>query len=115
MNGGAVAFGHLDHAGAEVAADPDHHLIARLDQIGDAGLHPCAAGARHGEGELVGGPEDVLEHAPGVIHDGQVLGIEVAEGGFGQSGKDAGADIARAGAHEDAFGRVDFGIFGFHS
>ena len=81
---GAVALGHVRHPRAEHAGHADDRLVARLGQVGDAGLHAGAAGAGDRQRELVLGPEHLLQEAARLVHDREVLRIEVAERRRGQ-------------------------------
>src|SRR6266852_7191919 len=66
---GARALGHIRHTLAKHAVDADHHFVARLDEVDDAGLHAGAAGAAHRKGKSVLGTEQTPEHVLRLVHN----------------------------------------------
>ena len=109
VDGGAAALHHVLHAGAEDAVDADDDFVARLDEIGGDALHARHARAADGEGERVLRAEDLAQQLAGLVHDGDILRVEVAEGRGGQGAQDALGNWAGAGAKEDAFGGIQLG------
>ena len=99
---GPGALGDVDHPAAEDAVDADEHLVARLDQVDDHGFHPRRAGAGDRHREPVLGLEDVPQQVLRLVHQGDELGVEVPEQRHPQRREDAGVDLARAGAEEQA-------------
>ena len=93
---GAAAAGHVAHALAEQAVDPDHHHVARSDRVDEGGFHAGRSGARHRQGEGVGRLPHGAQPVAGLVEDADELGIEVAEHGPGQPGRGFGVGIARA-------------------
>ncbi len=100
----AVPLGHVGHPSAERAGDADDHVVARLGQVGHAGLHAGAAGPRHRERQPVLGPEHLLQKPARLVHDAQVGGVEVAQRRRGQRRQHARRDRARPRAEQDALG-----------
>ena len=84
MDRGAAAFHHLFHPCAEEAVDADEDFVARLDQIGGQALHARHAGAAEREGERVLGAEHLPQQFAGLVQDGEILRVEVAEGRRGE-------------------------------
>lgn len=97
------------HALPEQPGDADEHFVARLHHIAQRRLHPRAAGARDGQGEVVLGLKDVTQQLHGAVGDGEKLGVEVPDHRRGHRAQDAGINIARAGAHQDSLGWSEFG------
>src|ERR1035438_2026956 len=106
MDLGAATIHHVLHPGAEDAVDADDDFIARLDQVAGDAFHAGHAGAANGEGERVFGAEDLAQQFAGLVHDGDILGVKVADRGRGHSAQDALGDRTWAGSHEDAFGGI---------
>jgi len=64
------------HPRAEHAVDAHHRFVAGLEQVDHAASMPHCR-ARHRDRQLVARLEDELQQAPRLVHDAQVLGIEV--------------------------------------
>ena len=101
---GAAAFHHVLHAAAEDAVDADDHFVARLDEIDGDAFHARHAGAADGKGERVLRAENLAQHFAGLVHDGEILRIEVAERRRAERAQHALRHRAGAGAKKDAFG-----------
>ena len=106
VDDGASAFHHVLHAGAEHAVDADEHLVAGLDEVDRAALHPGHAGAAHGKRQRVLRLEDLAEHRAGVVHEREVLRIEVPERGGAERAEHAVRDGAGTGTGQDALSRL---------
>ena len=98
MDRGAATLHHVLHPGAEDAVDADDDLVARLDQVGGDAFHARHAGAADGEGERVLRAEDLAQQLAGLVHDGDILRIKVADGRRGQGAQHALGNRAWAGA-----------------
>ncbi len=107
MDGRAATFHHVLHARAEDAVDADDHFVAGLDEIGSDAFHARHAGAADGEGERVLRAKDLAEHLAGLVHDGEILRIKVAERRRSHCAQDALRNGAGAGAEQDTLRRVD--------
>ena len=103
----AIALGDIFHAGAEDTVLDHDHLVAALDQVGDARLHAGAAGARHREGQRILRPHHLAQQVAHGVHDLEVLGVEMPEGGAGESLEHTRRYTARAGTEEHALGRIE--------
>ena len=104
MDRGAATLHHVLHPGAEDAVDADDDFVARLDQVGGDALHARHAGAADGEGERVLRAEDLAQQLAGLVHDGDILRVEMADGRRRQRAQNALGHGAGAGAKQDAFG-----------
>ena len=105
----AVAAGDVGQAFAEEAVRGRDDDVAGLEQVGHSGLHAGVAGAGEGEGEAVLCAEDLAEHASRVVHDLDEVGVEMAEDGGGHGPEDAGVDVGRPCAQQQARRRVQLG------
>src|SRR5262249_2955804 len=79
-------------------------FIAGFDEIDGEAFHAGHAGAAYGERERVLRAKDLTECLASLVHDGEVLGIEMAEGRRAERAEDALGDGAGAGSEEGAFG-----------
>lgn len=103
VDGGAVSAGDIGHARPEDTGGSDEDFVTGFDEIAEAGFHPGGSGSGDGEGEFVLGLEDLLEEFLEIIHQDQIFGIEMAEGGSGEGLEDTLGDLAWPGSHENAF------------
>ena len=81
MHGRAAAFHHVLHASAEDAVHADDDLVAGLDQVHGDAFHSRHAGTAHGKGQRIFRLENLAQHFAGLVHDGQILRIEMTESG----------------------------------
>jgi hypothetical protein len=102
MHRRAVAVGHVRHARAERARDADDHLVSSLGQVGDARLHAGAPRPGHRERQLVLGLEHALQKAARLVHDLQVLRIQVAERRRRKRREHTGWNLTRSRPEQDA-------------
>ena len=79
MDLGAHALGAIGGARSEHAIDPDHDLVAILDQVGDRGFHPCRTGSRHRKGDFVIGAEDDAQKLLDILHQRHIFRVEMAQ------------------------------------
>ena len=107
VDGRARALHHILHTAAEDAVHAHACFIAWLQQVHHARLHARAAGAADGHGEFVLRAEDLAQKIAHLVHDFQILGIEMAESRRGERAEDSFRHLARPGAHEDAFWRSE--------
>ncbi len=101
------AFRDVAHAGAKQTIHPDDHLVARLDQVDEGGLHPPAAGGGHRQGHRIVRAEEGPEQLLGLVHDLEEVGIQIADRGSGHGPENPRRHVARPGAHEEPLGRID--------
>ena len=87
----------------------DDHRVARLDEIDDRRFHAGRAGAAHRERHPVLRAEQLAQAALQLVHDLQVVRIEVPDRRPRQRGEHARVDVARAGAEQRADGRIERG------
>lgn len=104
VDDGSGTAHYVQHALAEDAVDAEDDLVAGFDEVGYDGFHAGHSGCGNGEGEGVFGAIDFAEHGAGGVHDLDVNGVEVADGGSAESAEDTGGNCAGAGAEEDPFG-----------
>ena len=90
---GAVAAGHVLQAQAEVALHGHQHGVARLDHVGDGGLHGGRTGAAHRQGEPVVRLPDVTQQLLHLAHQGDIQRIEMADRRAAQSLQHRGVGI----------------------
>ncbi len=95
-----VTARHVGQAQAEVAVGAHQHGIARLDHVGDRGLHGRGAGAGNRNRQVVLGLKCVLQQLLGAVHQLDKLRVEVAEQGQRLRKQDARVDRAGAGPHQ---------------
>ena len=98
---GAAALGHLDHACAKDAVDPNDDLVSGFNQVGQTGFHARAAGAGDGQGHFVPGLEHKPQQLLGPIHQFDERGIEVTDQGGGHRLQNARMDVARTRTEQD--------------
>ena len=114
VDGRAAALHHILHARAEYAVDAHDHLVARLDEIDRAAFHAGHARAADGKREPVFRAHHLAEHRARVIHDREILRIEMPQRGRRHRAKHALRHRARTGPEEDAFVRDEGGGGVFH-
>ena len=73
---------HVLHPRTEDAIDADQHLVARLDQVDDHGLHAGRARPRDGQRHPIRGLKGIPQQFLGLIHQGHELGVQVATRGI---------------------------------
>jgi hypothetical protein len=105
----AATLGHVAHARAEHAVDANDDLVPGFDEVHETELHPRAAGAAHGKRHFVLREENLAEHDFDLVHHLHEDRIEMAEERRGHGLEDGRRDIARAGAHQEALGRLERG------
>jgi hypothetical protein len=110
VDGGTTALHDVLHATAEDAVHADDGFIATFQEIGGDALHASHAGAADGEGEGVFGLKNLPQHLAHLVHDGDVLRVEVPQGWGSQGTENPGGNWARSGAEQDAF----CGMLGVH-
>ena len=106
VNRRAAAFHHIFHARAENAVDADDHFIARFDEIGGDAFHSGHAGAADRKGERILRAKHLTQELARLVHDREILRIEVPEGRRTERAQDALRDGARPRAEENAFSGV---------
>ena len=105
----AVPARDLRDTAAEVAALPDDHRVARLEQVRDAGLHAGGARAVKGEHEPVRHAIDASQHRDDVQQDLVEVRVEVAEHGPAHRVEHGGVYVRRAGAAQEPLGGPELG------
>lgn len=100
-------FSNFGHAPAEDAIDAGDHPIAWFDEVNDAGFHAGTAGSADGHGHGVGRLKHLSEHGLEFVHDTEEAGVEVSDGGSGESGEHGGVDRTGAGSHEKTLRGLD--------
>ena len=95
---------HFAHPFAEDAVDPDHDRVSRSHEVHERGFHPRRAGAAEGQGQGVGGGEDLPEALVGGVEKGQELGVEVPQDRPRQGLGHLRIGIGGARAHQQAVG-----------
>ena len=103
----AGALDVLELPPAEGAVAADEHLVARLDEVDEAGLHADGTGAGDGERDPVLGLEGVAQQILELVHHAHELGVEVADRRSRHGVEHALVDVRGAGAHEHATRRVE--------
>ena len=98
--GAAGALHVLLYAPAEHAVDADHHLVARLHQVDEAGLHARRARRRDRKRELVLGAEGVAQELFELVHHGYELGIQMADGRAREGVEHTWVHIGGSGTHK---------------
>ena len=73
----AVAAGHVYQAMAEITIDTDQHHVSRLNGIGEAGFHGCAAGTTYRDDEFVVSLPGVSQQILYFVHKSYERGIEM--------------------------------------
>jgi hypothetical protein len=101
-HGGAGASSDFDLALAEKSADADNDLVARLEQVDHACLHPGHARGADGKRERVLGLERLPQHFLGFVHQDQKVRIEMAHERRGHHGEHARMHVAGTGAEQQA-------------
>ena len=104
VDGRAAAFHHVFHARAKDAVHAHDDFVARLDEIGGDTFHPRHAGAADGKSQRVFRLENFAQPRARLIHDREILRIQMPERGRGEGAQHALRNGAGAGAKEDAFG-----------
>lgn len=99
---GTAAGGHIAHPLAEQAVDADHDRVAGPQHVHEGGLHASRTGGRHGEGERVGGAEDLTQPFVGLVQEGNEVRVQVAQHGTAEGLDDLRIGVPGTGAHEDA-------------
>ena len=97
---GAAAPGDLGDPRAEVAAGSDDHRLARLDQVGEAGLHPRCPSRLQRQDQPALGAVDAAEHVDDVEQDLVQLRVQVPEHRLLHRLEGGGVDVARPGPAE---------------
>ncbi len=80
----------------------DHDVVARLEEIGEAGLHAAAAGAGERNGERVRGAEEAPQPLLRLVDEGEKGGVEVAEQRLRHGGEHARMRVRRSRAEQQA-------------
>ena len=106
QRGTAAALHVLLHAAAEHAVLAHDDLVAGLDQIGKTGFHAGGTGCGNGHGQFVPGLERVFQQYLHFIHHPDEHRVQMANGRACHGSQNARADVGRAGAHQDALGRM---------
>ncbi len=73
------AFQIVFHAASEDAVDAHDHLVARFDQVDHDRFHAGHSGTGNGKRQRVAGLKDLTHHFAGLVHVGDVLGVQMAE------------------------------------
>src|SRR6266852_4740613 len=92
---------HLRHSLAENTVDADDHLVARFDDVDDAGLHAGTASAAYGEGETIVRPKRKPQEFLALVHDLQKLRVKMANEGIGHRRQNARVHVAGARSKKD--------------
>jgi hypothetical protein len=103
----AVAPGDLCDASAKEAGTSDDRGLARLQQVGDSGLHARHAGAVQREDEPVGHAVDASQHRHDLEQDLVHVRIEVTEHRPAHGREHRRFDVGRARTAQEALRRVD--------
>jgi hypothetical protein len=104
-----------DQALAEEAGAADHDLVARLQQVEEAALHPGHAGRADREGHAVLCAEDAAQQVLRLAHHVEELRVEVAQERRRHHGQHARVHVAGARAHQEALGDVQLGDWRGHA
>ncbi len=94
VHASAISLGDILHSATENAIDAHDHLVAGLDQIANTCLHAGTTRAGDGHGHLVIRLKNLPQHLSRLIHDVQVLGIQMTDRGRSQRLQHAGGNIA---------------------
>ena len=103
MHNRAAALHHVLHAQPEDAVDANNHLVAGLDQVHRHALHAGHPGSAHGESQRIRGPEYLAQLGADLVHDLEVLGVQMPERGRAEGAQDALGDGTRAGSEQETF------------
>jgi hypothetical protein len=98
-----TALHRIFHTATKDTVHADNHLIARLNQIGRNALHSRHARATDRESESVCCAEHLAEHFARLIHDGEILWVQMTERWRPESSQYTLRNRAWTGAEKDSF------------
>ncbi len=102
MHDGTRPLRDLGHPRAEDAVHADHDLVAGLDGVDEARLHPGAAGAGDRQRQRVRGREDEAQHRLLLVHHRDERRIEVADQRGGHRPQHPRMHLGRTGTQQHA-------------
>jgi len=110
MDGCAAALHDLFHPGAKNAVDADDDLVARLNQVHGEALHAGHTRAGNREGKLILGAKNLPQQLAGLVHDGDILRVQVAQGRRPQRAQNTKGHGTGARPQEKTFGGVEWSL-----
>ena len=111
-NLGAGSFCDICHPHPEHTIDTDDHGVPRFNEVDDGGFHAGRAGGTDCHGHLIACPKQVAQHSLQVVHDLQIVGVQVSYGRFADGFQDSRMDITGTGSHEGSDGRIQWSAHG---
>ena len=82
-----------------------HHVLHAQpeDAVHRHALHAGHPGSAHGESQRIRGPEYLAQLGADLVHDLEVLGVQMPERGRAEGAQDALGDGTRAGSEQETF------------
>ena len=101
----SATFHDILHSSAKHTIDAHDDFIPRFDEVYGETFHSGHTGAADRKGQSVLCPEHLPQHLTGLIHDSEILWIEVAQRGSSEGAQYALRHRAGTRAKKDSFGR----------